>query len=213
MDLPSVSLNFAISADGKISGADHRPTGWTSKADSERLLELRLGADALLVGRGTLVADSMKMSIPARLAPARQPLRCVVSRSGSFDAGHPLFHSAGGPIHLLVTDPANHAPTDLPGRPIVHGGTLPEFLATLHRDHGVNHLHCEGGGEMARSLFDLDLVDTIHLTWAGHRLFGGRESPTLTGPPGDFLPASRHYRLDHFDPRPDLGECFLSYRR
>jgi riboflavin biosynthesis pyrimidine reductase len=77
----------------------------------------------------------------------------------------------------------------------------------------VATVHCEGGGELARSLFDLDLVDTIHLTWAGHHLFGGRGAPTITGLPGDFLPASRHFRLDHFEPRPDLGECFLSYRR
>lgn len=213
MDLPAVSLNFAISADGKISNIDRRASGWTSKDDSERLASLRLDADALLVGRGTLVADSMSMTIPARLNPPRQPLRCVVSCSGAFDPDHPLFQTPGGDIHLLVTDPANSPPTNLPGDPTLHRGSLRDFLATLRRDHGVANVHCEGGGELARSLFDLDLVDTIHLTWAGHHLFGGRDAPTLTGLPGDFLPASRQFRLDHFDPRPDLGECFLSYRR
>ena len=72
MDLPTVSLNFAISADGKISSIDRRPSDWTSKDDFERLLALRLEADALLVGRGTLVADAMNMTIPARLNPARK---------------------------------------------------------------------------------------------------------------------------------------------
>jgi len=214
MEMPKVSLNFAISADGKISGVDRLPGGWTSQADFARLLELRLDVDALLVGRGTLVADSMTMTIPQRLNPDRQPLRCVVSRSGAFDPDHPLFHTpAGGPIHLLITGPAKRVPDALPGSPAIHCGSLPGFLATLHRDHAVNHIHCEGGGQLARSLFDLDLVDTIHLTWAGHHLFGGRDAPTLTGLPGDYLPASRQFRLDHFEPRPELGECFLTYRR
>lgn len=213
IDLPTISLNFAISADGKIAGAGRQSSGWTSDADSERLLELRLTADALLVGRGTLVADSMKMTIPARLNPARQPLRCVVSRGGAFSPDHPLFQSPGGRIHLLVTDPDADPPANLPGEPLLHRGSLPDFLSTLRRDHGVNHLHCEGGGELARSLFDLDLVDTIHLTWAGHHLFGGNNAPTLSGLPGEFLPASRQFRLEHFDPRPDLGECFLTYQR
>jgi len=213
MDLPTVSLNFAITADGKISSIDRRPSDWTSRDDFERLLALRLEADALLVGRGTLAADSMTMTIPARLKPARQPLRCVVSRSGAFDPGHPLFQTPGGDIHLLLTDPENHPPPNLPGDPTIHRDSLPDFLATLHREHRVKNLHCEGGGELARSLFELDLVDSIHLTWAGHHLFGGRNAPTLTGLPGDFLPASRQFHLDHFDPRPDLGECFLSYRK
>jgi len=213
MDLPTVSLNFAISADGKISSIDRRPSGWTSKDDFERLLSLRLEADALLIGRGTLVADAMNMTIPARLNLARQPLRCVVSRSAAFDPDHPLFQTPGGEIHLLVTNPENNPPANLPGNPAIHRGNLHDFLANLRREHDVNQVHCEGGGELARSLFELDLVDAIHLTWAGHHHFGGRDAPTLTGLPGDFLPASRQFRLDHFDPRPDLGECFLSYRR
>jgi hypothetical protein len=59
----------------------------------------------------------------------------------------------------------------------------------------------------------MDAIDEIHLTWAGHTLFGGREAPTISGVPGDFLPASRAYELVEFDPQPETGECFLSYRR
>lgn len=215
MQFPEISLNFAISADGRISGAERRPTGWTSPADFERLLALRLEADALLVGHGTLVADQMSLAIPERLGAARQPLRCVASRHGAFDPAHRLFHTAGGPVHLLVTEPLPGDPSAHPlaGTATVHNGPLPELLAGLRRDHGVRRLHCEGGGELARALFELDLVDTIHLTWACHTGFGGDSAPTITGPPGDFLPASLRFRLDHFEPHPGSGECFLRYRR
>jgi len=215
-DRPAISLNFAIGADGKITGADHRPSGtWTSPADHERLLALRLGADALLVGRGTLEADSMSLAAPSPSGPAARrqlPLRCVVSRTGRFDAGHKLFRTPGGPVHLLVTGP-DDAPPGLAALATIHRATLPEFLATLHRDHGVRRIHCEGGGQLARELFALDLVDTLHLTWVGGMLFGGRDAPGITGPPGAFLPTTRHFRLDHFEPRPETGECFLTYRR
>lgn len=202
MERPRISINFAVSADGKISSVAKRPSGWTSAEDHARLLKLRESADALLVGRGTLEADRMTMKSP------RNPLRCVVSRSGNFDPSHPLFHTEGGPIHLLVTD--GEAP-QIPGATI-HTGSLAGFLQKLAA-MGVTHLHCEGGGELARELAAMDAIDEIHLTWAGHTIFGGRGAPTISGVPGEFLPASREYELVEFDPRPETGECFLSYRR
>lgn len=200
---PRVSINFAISADGKISSVTGKASGWTSEADFVRLKALREGADALMVGRGTLESDRMTLRAPG------DPLRCVVSRKGRFDRGHPLFAAAGGPIHLLGTAAA---PDAIPGT-IAHHESLADFLATLRESHGVGRLHCEGGGQLVGELARLDAIDDIHLTWAGHRLFGGREAPGIGGPPGEFLPASRSFELTHFDPREDLGECFLSYRR
>ena len=202
MKRPHLSVNLALSSDGKISSPTRRPSGWTSKDDHARLLELRKGADALLVGRGTLEADRMTMKAPG------DPWRCVVSRSGRFDPAHPLFHTPGGPVHLLVT--AGAAP-EIDGA-TVHAGSLAAFLETLAAA-GIGQLHCEGGGELVFALAELDAIDEIHLTWAGHLLFGGRESPTLSGVPGNFLPATRLFELTVFEPRPENGECFLSYRR
>ena len=202
MERPFLSINFALSADGKISSVAKRPSGWTSEDDHARLLELRKDADALMVGRGTLEADRMTMKA------AHDPLRCVVSRSGEFDATQPLFHTPGGAIHLLATEGKG---TEIPGA-ILHQGSLEGFLTEL-ADLGVRRVHCEGGGELVFALLERDLVDEIHLTWAGHTLFGGREAPTLSGVPGGFLPASREFELTEFDPRPETGECFLSYRR
>jgi riboflavin biosynthesis pyrimidine reductase len=203
---PWISTNLSVSIDGKISSVAHRPSGWTSRGDHARLIELRRGADALMVGRGTLEADRMTMNVPDQ---EWQPLRCVVSRRGVFDPGHPLFHSPGGEIHLLVTENPNCVPPF--GK--VHHGTLAEFLATLAENHAVKRLHCEGGGGLIRSLAELDAIDEFHVTLAGHTLFGGHGAPTATGLPGDFLQRSVEFEMTDFDPRPESGECFLSYRR
>jgi riboflavin biosynthesis pyrimidine reductase len=207
MRRPWISTNLAVSADGRISSADRRPSGWTSPADHARLLDLRKSADALIVGRGTLEADRMTLAVHGK---SEQPLRCVVSRTGDIAPDHPLFHKPGGPIHLLITGELSAAL--VPGVTI-HHGSLAGFLETLATDLGVKHLHCEGGGALIRSLAEIDAIDEFHLTLACHTLFGGFSAPTATGVPADFLPHSVHFSLSHFDPRPDLGECFLSYRR
>lgn len=204
---PWISVNLAVSIDGKISTVARRPSGWTSRADHARLLELRREADALLVGRGTLDSDRMTLTVPGR---AVQPLRCIASRRGEMDAGHPIFHKPGGEIHLLVTDNPDCEP---PAGVTAHHGTLADFLAVLAGSHGVKRLHCEGGGSLVRALAELDAIDEFHLTLAGHTLFGGHDAPTATGLPGDFLPRSMEFEMTHCEPLPENGECFLSYRR
>lgn len=207
MTRPRISTNLAISADGKISSVARRPSGWTSCEDHERLLKLRENADALIVGRSTLEADRMTLTVPGK---SPQPLRCVVSRSGKLPADHPLFQKPGGPIHILV-DP--DSTPEFPAGVKIHHGTLAGFLETLATDLGVKNLHCEGGGSLIRSLAEIDAIDEFHLTLAGHKLFGGADAPTATGIPADFLASSLDFTLNHFEPRPEAGECFLSYRR
>lgn len=207
MPRPWISANLAVSADGRISSVDHCPSGWTSPEDHVRLRKLRESADALIIGRGTLEADRMTLAVPGK---SGQPLRCVVSRTGDIAPDHPLFHKTGGPIHLLISGGSPAAPA--PGVTI-HHGSLSGFLETLATDLGVKHLHCEGGGALIRSLAEIDAIDEFHLTLACHTIFGGFSAPTATGVPADFLPRSVPFTLSHFDPRPDSGECFLSYRR
>ena len=207
MPRPRISTNLAVSADGKISSSPPRPSGWTSRDDHARLLELRANADALLVGRGTLEADRMTLTVPGN---AEQPLRCIVSRSGKLDPAHPVFSKPGGGIHVLVT---GDFAGDVDLKLTVHHQTLAGFLETLATNHHVRHLHCEGGGELVRALAELDAIDEFHLTLAGHTLFGGFAASTATGIPAEFLPKSLGFEISRFDPRPATGECFLSYTR
>lgn len=207
MTRPWISANFAVSADGKISNVAHRPSGWASKADHQRFLELRKGADALMVGRGTLEADRMTMTVPDQ---ENQPLRCVVSTKGEVSHDHPLFQTPAGPIHILATDGCENF--NFPGA-TCHEGSLAGFLQKLASRYAVRKLHCEGGGTLIRALAEMNALDEIHLTWAGHMLFGGLKAPTLTGVPGNFLPVSLEFDLVHFEALEAEGECFLTYKR
>jgi len=198
-----IILNFAITADGKISTRSLTPAHFTSKRDLERLHEIRNQADAILVGRGTLEADSMSLT-----TPGATPWRCVVSRNGEFRADHPFFHTEGGPRHLIITE--KHAPTDLPAT--THQMSLPDWLSWLDEHPEITTLLCEGGGFLTRELFSLDRVDEIYLTWATHTMFGGQLAPGITGIPGKFLPTSGQYQLVNLE-NGSPGEVYLHYRR
>ncbi len=142
-----------------------------------------------------------------------QPLRCVVAGSGEVPEYHPLFERAGGAIHWLVTGEPPSLVLRFPAEVTVHRGTLADFLTTIKTQLGVDHVHCEGGGTLIRMLAEMDAIDELHLTLAGHTLFGGQEAPTPTGSPSDYLPKSLEFRISRFEASPGTGECFMSYRR
>lgn len=203
----TISANFAISADGKITNAEHRSSGWTSPQDHQRLLALRKLADAIIVGKNTLQTDNMSLMVPGQ---ERQPLRCVVSRRADFSGNEKLFHSpSGGAIHLLCTEyVAKEWPTAQS-----HVGTLRDFIETLRDQYQVKHLHCEGGAQLFRAMTEEVGVNTFYLTWAAHTIFGGAFSPTISGAEIAPYPITQHYTLTTAEPDEFTGEVFLRYDR
>jgi riboflavin biosynthesis pyrimidine reductase len=162
------------------------------------------------------MADRMTMRV---VNQDWQPLRCVITRGGTLTGDESLFQTEGGDIHLLSEEiPALLHRQDVHW----HRGSLGDFLTRLHADFGVNHLHCEGGGNLMQEIIRLQPPDVIHLTWAAHTLFGGEKSPTITGVPASAislengerswgLSASLRYQLREANPSKCGREMFLSY--
>ena len=206
---------MAISLDGKISTRCYTPARFSTRADFIKLLELRGDADAILVGKKTLEADTMRLTVPREvLAGRRAPLRCVISKSGEWDEAHVLFKPCS-------IDEANHSEIllftvgntgrEVKGVSTVEVGCIEEMLEYLV-GKGVERLHCEGGGQLLKYLFEHDYVDELYLTWVGTKCFGGAGSPTISGEVGDYLPSTRHYQLIDFKVGNE-GECFLKYAK
>lgn len=216
-------VNFAITADGRISTGGNSPANFSSPDDKRHLLAIRAKCDAVLVGARTLAADTMTLGLPDEtLQAARRrkgrpalPLRVVVSSSGRLDPGLRLFQKPGAPIVIFSTTamPARNRPAlaqkaDL----FLHESravNLPLALATLRGEYGIRTLVCEGGGTLFRSFLAADLVDELHLTICP-RIFGGSRAPTLTGLAAAFLPEEKHLRL--LEMRPLGGECFTRWQ-
>ena len=209
---PFVTANFAITADGRISTRNFTPSDFSSKRDKRRLVKIRAGCDAVLVGARTLAADTMTLGIPG--IRTKPPLRVIVSNSGRIAPSLRAFQSAGAPIVIFTTKKMPAATRDaLAGVAYIFMHPTPTVdlaltLAILRAEYGVKRLVCEGGGTLLRSFAAADLLDELHLTICP-RIFGGRGAPTLTGVPGKFLPKSTRLRL--VEMRRAGGECFTRW--
>jgi riboflavin-specific deaminase-like protein len=205
---PRVSIHFAVTVDGKVSTVRRTPAQFTSPVDKRRLLEVRSENDAVMVAKGTLEKDRMSLGLPdetlrnARVQQGRsvEPLRVIISGSGEISLDLPVFRNPGAPIILYTTKKmVSSARAALAPQVTIYDAGEGEVdlhfvLNHLFSQYHVRTLVCEGGPTLVKSLAQADLVDRIILTVAA-KLFGGKLAPTMTGLPGDFLPASRHFRL------------------
>jgi riboflavin-specific deaminase-like protein len=221
-DRPHVSVNFAITWDGRITTRARGPVTFSSKFDKRRLLEIRALADAIMVSATTASVDRMTMGLPAEdLRAAREsrgqspyPLRVLVSNSGRIDPALAVFQKTFSPLVIFSTrrmprrvQTALAKVADL-RLSASETAELPDLMRTLRQEYKIRRLHCEGGGRIFHSLLAANLVDEIYLT-ACPRIFGGANTTTLTGPPGSFLPASTRAKLEEMEVHGD--ECFLRY--
>jgi riboflavin-specific deaminase-like protein len=221
---PRVIVNFALTADGKVSTRNFTPTVFTSKADKRRLLEIRSLADALLVGARTIATDRMSMRLPANdlqerrraLGLASEPFRVIVSNRGQIDLGWKVFRTPGSQViafstqrmpHKLRLSVARAADLWIFDSPSID---VLAMLGILQRDYRVRTIVCEGGPRLFCALLKAEAVDELHLTWTPV-IFGGARAPTLTGIPDQFLPRTVHFRLKQMEVHGQ--ECFLTYTR
>ena len=221
---PLVILHFAVTADGKVSTNRYTPTHFTSARDKQRLLEIRALADAIIVGRNTLETDQMVMDVPDERVRQRRrqqgkseyPLRVILSGSGNISTASRVFEKGNAPILIYSTERmASSQRTLLSELATVYLSGSGELdilwlLWHLYEHYQVRSLVCEGGPTLVKTLAQADAIDEIYLTIAA-KIFGGSAAPGLTGLPGEFLPASRHFELIDFD-RGD-NEGYLRYRR
>lgn len=225
MKRPEVAVNFALTWDARISTRAKTPATFSSPLDKARMQAIRASCDALLVGRGTVVADRMSMTLSDAGLRARRraegraeaPLRVVVSNRGALDLSLPLFSAPGAPIVVFTGSqiaPRHRSALEEAGA-VVEVSPTPEvdlnaMLLKLATTYDVRRVVCEGGPTLLHALLSRSLVDELNVTVCP-LVFGGEEAPTLTGLPGPFLPSPGEFKLEAMEAVD--GECFLRYRR
>jgi 5-amino-6-(5-phosphoribosylamino)uracil reductase len=182
---PYVLLSAAASADGYIDDATPRRLVLSDAADLDRVDEVRAGADAILVGAGTIRADNPRLLVrseprrAARLArglPA-SPARVVLAGSGDLDpAARFLTTGAPGERIVYAAGPGlARARQRLAGTGAVvadAGGGLAGILADLAA-RGVRRLLVEGGTGVLSAFLSSGLCDEMHLVIAPFLVGGG----------------------------------------
>lgn len=179
--LPYVALKMAQSLDGKIATRTGE-SRWISSPQSRKLVHrLRDQADAVLVGKNTvLLDDPALLGVNGKSKPWRvvlDPDLEISPRARVFCAG-PLTLSAVSDKKLKRFSPFRPS-----GRrillPVPSQGDRLDLKALLRRlaSLGVQSLLVEGGGETAWSFLRAGLVD--RLIWIiSPKIIGGRQSKT-----------------------------------
>ncbi|MCU0647737.1 MAG: bifunctional diaminohydroxyphosphoribosylaminopyrimidine deaminase/5-amino-6-(5-phosphoribosylamino)uracil reductase RibD [Gemmatimonadaceae bacterium] len=161
-DRPYITLKLACTIDGAI--ADHaRTRGWfTGDASRRAVHALRASADAIAVGRDTVLIDDPALTVREGYAPRVAPARVVVARHGRVPATSQLVRTAREvPVWVLGAPPADErASLEARGVTVLPAASLAEGLTAL-RARGVHHLMVEGGATLAGALLDEGMVDRL----------------------------------------------------
>jgi 2,5-diamino-6-(ribosylamino)-4(3H)-pyrimidinone 5'-phosphate reductase len=222
MDRPFVSINMAMTADGKITSFLREEPAFSSRLDKKTMDRLRAEADAILVGAGTLRADDPQLHVRdpemrahrAALGKPEGLVNVLVTASAEVDPGSRFFGGdrAAAPIVATVED----APPDRLARlaevadvwTVGRGRVaLRDLLARLAA-RGIRRLLVEGGGELNWGFVKEDLFDELYVTIVP-ALLGGRNAPTLCEGEGFNMADQRRLRLVSADVVD--GEIFCRY--
>jgi diaminohydroxyphosphoribosylaminopyrimidine deaminase/5-amino-6-(5-phosphoribosylamino)uracil reductase len=156
---PHVTWKYAMTMDGRVAAADGT-SRWISGARSRaEVHELRGKVDAIMVGRGTVLADDPHLTARGPGAN-RQPLRVVVGTGDLPPHAHVLDASAPT-VQLRTREPA-------------------AVLATL-ADRGIVDVLLEGGPRLAGAFLASGLVDRV-LAYIAPTLLGA--GPVALGEAG-----------------------------
>lgn len=151
-------LKMAGTLDGRSAAADGSSRWITGEESRKKVHEFRRNSHAVLIGRGTAVADNPELTARNADCPNEdQPVRIILARK---EMPHhlKLFNSPGRTV--VVTDKR----LDLPESVEVWRGieTLAQLLAKT-AEEGLGLILCEGGGSLAALLLRNHLVDRLSI--------------------------------------------------
>jgi diaminohydroxyphosphoribosylaminopyrimidine deaminase / 5-amino-6-(5-phosphoribosylamino)uracil reductase len=180
---PWIIAKWAMTLDGKIA-ARSGDSRWISCEASRKVAhQLRGRMDAVVVGRGTALADDPLLT--ARPPGPRTPVRVVVDTLASLSLESRLVRTAREVAVLVAVGEeaaaAERVRLEEAGCEVLicagdtPQGRLESLLDELGKRRMTNVL-VEGGGRLLGSLFDARLVDEVHV-FIAPKLAGGEAAP------------------------------------
>ena len=166
---PFLTLKLANSFDGRIATGTGE-SQWITGPEARRVVHgMRSRHDAVMVGGGTARKDDPSLTV-RDLGIAHQPARVVVSRRldlplmgqlarTASDVPLILCHGADADAMLVQTWRdlgATLLPCAVKGAQLDARDVMQQLGA-----HGLTRVFCEGGGALAASLLEADLVDDL----------------------------------------------------
>ncbi|HLD71470.1 MAG TPA: 2,5-diamino-6-(ribosylamino)-4(3H)-pyrimidinone 5'-phosphate reductase [Candidatus Peribacteraceae bacterium] len=191
MPRPYVTINAAMSCDGKIATSSREKLRLSTVKDGEIIDRLRRDADAILVGGTTLTNDNPRLvlryeenrrhrvlqGLPENPAKVAISSRCDIDPESNFlqvgTANKYVFTTARATEENMERV-RTHAT-------VIQAATervdIPSLLETLH-GRGIRKLLVEGGGSTNFEFIRHRMVDELRIAIAP-AIIGGADAPTL----------------------------------
>jgi 5-amino-6-(5-phosphoribosylamino)uracil reductase len=219
-----ISINMAMSMDGKIATKARGPVKLGSDYDSRRMAEIRAEHQVVINGASTFLAYPKPLTVEGEdlLFQRRakgwpdQPISAVVSSQLKIPRGTPWERAKGAERWIFCGKDASvkvQKSLEVLGVKVIRGRAArpqPTEIVKALAKAGVERVLLEGGGEFNASFLEQGLVDQIFLTVVPI-LVGGSESPTWCEGKG-FL-KGKFPRFQLVECRNVQGELYLHYRR
>jgi|WetSurMetagenome_2_1015567.scaffolds.fasta_scaffold108378_2 diaminohydroxyphosphoribosylaminopyrimidine deaminase / 5-amino-6-(5-phosphoribosylamino)uracil reductase len=222
--LPLVVSKVGMSLDGKIAtsaGNDHAISSEEGREFGQRL---RFGADAILVGVGTVLADDPELTYRGAARKARPLLRVILDTHLQTPENARLFQSAGNaPVLIFCSSEAaanRGAELEKRGAELIAvpvSGEELDLTAVLHAlgQRDVLSVLVEGGSLIHWSFLSRRLIDKFYFLVAPIVLGGKDAVPAVGGKGFDVIAEAPRFRICRsFAAGPDLVlETYPAYSR
>ena len=188
MKRPYVFLCTAMSLDGKLSTFDKKQAKIATDDNKEMLYEMRVKADAIMVGGKTLILDDPKLTVKSekrlKMGKNKEPFKVAIISNMEEIKNIDDFLNEGEAKKIIFTTErspkANIKEFENTCEIYIYGKEKVDLKQSLSKlyELGVKTLMVEGGGELIFSLLKENLVDEINLK-IGNLILGGRDTTTL----------------------------------
>jgi riboflavin-specific deaminase-like protein len=219
-----VSINMAMSMDGKIATKARGPVKLGTALDTRRMAEIRALHDAVINGASTFRAYPFPLHVTgddlqrerALRGQKKQPISAIVSSDLRIPRGTPWEKSRETERWLFCGKNAPAKAIDSfekSGVTVIRSRAQrpsPREIISAFGKAGVTKLLLEGGGEFNASFLELGLVSRVHLTLTP-LVIGGSESPTWCEGKGFLKGKFPRFRLEEC--RKEGEELYLTYEK
>ncbi len=187
-----ITVNVAMTLDGKIDNVARQGAKISSDADWERVDQMRAAHDAILVGGNTLLAEDPRLTIKSdALRKARvargltpDPAKVGIVSQSALTANSRFLNDGDGEVFLFTTERTSPEQIalleDVGAKVFMLGEKRVDLVSALGllKEQGIETIMVEGGGGMIAALLSIGLVDEIR-AYVAPLIFGGVTAPTL----------------------------------
>lgn len=180
-ELPYIQLKAAVSIDGKICDTDNNSKWITNSISREKVHELRMMCDAILIGASTFNRDNPSLNVRIKSKKNyKDPAKIILSNSLKLKYGHNLLSTnTDGEVFILTHNKKssrllkkikNKNCSVLTFKNEKKDLSLKTYLTTLKK-RGYHNILVEGGSTVFEEFLKNRLFNEIHI-FIGPFIFG-----------------------------------------